>query len=322
MLGSIGSMGLRAMGMAKRIIPTVKPANNNGKFTYSNPMRKPVNKPVNNSTKNNTKKNTNRKPTNSTKKNLSAPMGRIAGMASGSVGNLASTIARAAEVATKTTNSAVKVAGEAVNAAITSSGQIGITGLTTVGTLGKGAIEATGQIGEAGFKATGKLGSTAFNVVGNTGSKALKTTGAITNKGLNMTKRIGNAAMNTTAIVAESTALAAQQGSKEILKQAGNITQSASYLVGSTVTTITDLFGRLARGLGESSRAEKFKSGARNTLLTSTSQHFKDALIKEYQSILGTTIIGFTKLFQDYNVSFKSYIEIYKDMNCDKGYLW
>ena len=221
--------------------------------------------------------------------------------------NLLSTIAGATEVATRTTNSAVTVAGQAANAAMN---------ITST------AVNTTGKLGVSGLKATEKLGQSAFNVTGNTGSKAIRTTGAITNKGLNTTKRVANVALNTTAVVAESTAAATQQGSKEILKQAGNITESATFLVGSATTTVTDMFGRLARGLGEGSRTEISKMAARNKLRGSTSQHFKDALIAEYQTILATTVKQFTSLFQQYNTSFKQFVRMYKNMNCARGYLW
>jgi hypothetical protein len=221
--------------------------------------------------------------------------------------NLFSTIARSTEVATKTTDRAVEVAGQAANAAMN---------ITST------AVNTTGKIGVSGLKATGKLGTSAFNVAGNTGNKAIRTTGAITNKGLNATKRVANATLNTTAVVAESTAAAAQQGSKEILKQAGNITESATFLVGSATTTVTDMFGRLARGLGEGSRTEISKMAARNKLRGSTSQHFKDALIAEYQTILASTVKQFTSLFQQYNTSFKEFVRMYKNMNCARGYLW
>lgn len=203
--------------------------------------------------------------------------------------SLLSTITGAVSVATQATNSAVKVAGQAASATM---------------------------------NATGKLGTAALNVAGNTGSQAIRTTGAITNTGLNTTKRVSSAALNTTAVITESTAAATQQGSKEILKQAGNITESATFLVGSATTTVTDMLGRLSRGLGEGSRTEISKMAARNKLRGSTSQHFKDALIAEYQTILASTVKQFTSLFQQYNATFKQFVRMYKNMNCARGYLW
>jgi hypothetical protein len=221
--------------------------------------------------------------------------------------NLFSTITRATEVATKTTDRAVEVAGQAANAAMD---------------ITSAAVNSTGKIGVSGLQATGKLGTAAFNVTGNTGSKVIRTTGDITKKGLNATQRVANVTLNTTAVIAESTAAAAQQGSTEILKQAGNITKSATFLVGSATTTVTDMFGRLARGLGEGSRTEISKMAARNKLRGSTSQHFKDALIDEYQTILAKRVKQFTSLFQQYNISFKQFVKMYKNMNCDKGYFY
>jgi hypothetical protein len=229
-------------------------------------------------------------------KNRNEYLGNSAKQAKQAGNNLLSAITGAAAVATQATNSAVKVAGTAVSVA--------------------------SNVSQSGLKATGKLGTAALNVVGNTGSKAIRTTGAITNKTLNTTKRVTNASLNTAAAITESTAKAVQQTSAEVLGQATVVGISAAKLTGSAASAVTDILTRIVKGSTKGTRNVISQSEAQNELRKLTPQHFKDALITEYDTILASTVTNFSNLFKQYNKSFGDYIKIYKQINCAKGYLW
>jgi len=223
----------------------------------------------------------------------------------------------AGNVGVKVTKNAGKVAIAGSNAA----SKITVTGLDTAvsGTTAAANIAKT-AFGTAvsGSKAAAQVANVAFGTTVS-GSKAAA---KIANVAFNTTATIAGAAGNVVSSTAVDAAQASKQSTKEILKQAGDITESATRLLGSTATAVTDLVARVTTAAAASSHSAIANTTARRKVADMSDKFVRNAIIIEYNNILTNFIKQFAVFFKGYSTLFGELIYSYKDTTCKKGYLY